>query len=430
VEGGCGTVFKITPSGALTTLHSFCTLPNCTDGALPTAALIQANNGDFYGTTVYGGAHNAGTIFKITSSGELTTLYNFCTLPKCADGSLPSSALILMGGDFYGTTGIGGTSNGPCTIAEGCGTVFKLTPGGKLTTLYSFCSQSNCSDGALPDTAVIQAPNGDLYGTTTQSGAVLAPGGTVFKITPAGQLTTLYTFCSQLYCPDGSVPNSLIRTANGDMYGTTYDGGTYYYGPGGTFFRISPGGTLTTLYNFCSIPGCPDGNNPAALLQAANGELFGEAGGGGATGAGTIFKITAGGTLTTLFNFCAQPNGECTDGGAPNALIQATNGDLYGTTVAGGTRYNGGVIFSLNLGLGPFVALQTTSGEVGAKVTILGTDLAGATSVTFNGTSATFTVNSTGSAITSTVPQGATTGTVQVVTPNGILNSNVVYRVE
>jgi uncharacterized repeat protein (TIGR03803 family) len=425
---GCGTVFKVTPAGKLTTLYSFCTLPNCTDGAVPAAALIQAINGDFYGTTPYGGTHGGGTVFKITASGKLTTLYNFCTLANCADGSFPQAALIqAANGDLFGTTAEGGASNPGCTtLGTGCGTIFKITPNGTLTTLYSFCTLPNCTDGAVPGTALIQAANGDFYGTTELGGLNPSPGGTVFKITPTGTLTTLYSFCSQPNCADGYKPNALLRSTHGDLYGMTVEGG---FTGNGTVFKITANGTLTTLYNICSQSFCTDGTVPASLIQATNGDLYGTTLEGGLMDyAGTLFMITPSGTLTKLYNFCSADQ-NCSDGAGPNALIQATNGDLYGTTAERGAAYNGGTIYSVNVGLGPFVAPKTTSGEAGAKVILLGTDLTGATSVTFNGTPATFTVNSTGFAITATVPVGATTGTVQVVTPNGTLDSNVAYTV-
>jgi uncharacterized repeat protein (TIGR03803 family) len=435
---GCGTVFKIAPRGTLTTIYDFCSLPNCTDGALPGAALIQATNGDLYGTTEYGGTNNGGTVFKITPGGKLTTLYNFCALPNCADGNLPVGALMqASNGDFYGTTSGGEVSNhGKCTANEavGCGTIFKITPGGVLTTLYSFCSQPNCADGAFPSAALVQATNGDLYGTTAGGGPDLYPSGTVFKVTPGGKLTILYSFCSQPLCTDGQLPATpMMQAANGNLYGTTADGGLSGVG---TVFQMTPGGTLTTLYSFCTQDNCADGANPyGALIQATNGNFYGTAQQQGVSqvadeAGGTAFELTPSGVLTTLHTFCST-NANCTDGAYPQgALLQATNGDLYGATVQGGGPYSGGTIFLLNVDLGPFVALETTSGAVGAKVTILGTDLIGASSVTFNGTPATFTVNSTGSAITTTVPAGASTGTVQVVTPNGTLQSNVVYTVK
>jgi len=434
----CGTVFKITPSGKLTTLYTFCSQLDCADGERPVAALIQATNGDFYGVTQYGGTHNGGTIFKITPSGVLTTLYNFCSLANCADGILPVGGLMqASNGDFYGTTsGSLISDNTTCTPAggAGCGTVFKITPAGKLTTLYTFCSQPNCADGAFPSAALMQATNGDLYGTTALEGPNLDSAGTIFKITPTGDLTTLVTLCSQTYCSDGELPVApLLQAANGDLYGTTEHGGI---SGAGTVFQMTLGGTLSTLYTFCSQSlNCGDGGVPlGAVIQGTDGNFYGGTSLFGASNvaegaAGTAFQLTPSGVLTVLHTFCAT-NDDCPDGLSPNgALLQATNGDFYGTTEQGGA-HNGGEIFLLNMGLGPFVALQRSSGVVGAKVTILGTDLIGASSVTFNGTPATFTINAIGTAITATVPQGATTGTVQVVTPNGTLQSNVVYRVE
>src|SRR5208283_2780235 len=188
---GCGTVFKITPGGMLSTLHSF----DGTDGANPFTGLVQATNGDLYGTTGSGGK-GYGTVFKITPSGTVTTLYSFCSQSNCTDGEHPSGLVQATNGDLYGTTATGGVD-----WPYGWGTVFKITPSGTLTTLYSFCSQSKCADGESPGAGLVQATNGDLYGTTYSGGAF--GGGTVFKITPSGTLTTLYSFCSQSNCSDG-----------------------------------------------------------------------------------------------------------------------------------------------------------------------------------------------------------------------------------
>jgi uncharacterized repeat protein (TIGR03803 family) len=440
---GCGTVFKITPAGKLTTLYNFCSLPDCADGALPAAPLMQATNGDLYGTTEYGGTHNGGTVFRITPGGKLTTLYNFCTLANCADGNLPMGALVqATNGDLYGTTSGGEVSSpGACTGTGGvaCGTVFKITPSGALTTLYSFCTLSDCTDGAFPEAALTRASNGDFYGTTAAAGSTLNASGTVFRLTPAGKLTTLYTFCSVIntygVCTDGSYPRApLMQAANGDLYGTTYSGGTSSVG---TVFQMTPAGALTTLYNFCTQGYCVDGGYPeGGLIQATNGNFYGTTSQLGFSevaeaAAGTAFELTPSGVLTILHTFCSTTE-SCVDGASPNgALVQDTNGDIYGTTEIGGKgEYRGGTIFWVNSDLGPFVALQTNSGEVGEKVEILGTDLTSTSNVTFNGAPATFAVNSIGTAISATVPQGATTGSVEVVTPNGTLQSNVVYRVK
>jgi uncharacterized repeat protein (TIGR03803 family) len=412
-----GTVFKITPSGTLTTVYNFCSQSGCMAGK-SIWGLVQATNGDFYGTTFEGGAKgDYGTVFKITPSGTLTTLYSFCSLGyPCADGENPLAGLIqAANGDFYGTTGYGGANAGQYC----CGTIFKITPSGTLTTLYSFCSQSGCADGDVPGAALVQAINLDFYGTTSAGGA--NNGGTVFKITPSGMLTTLYTFCSQdpPYCMDGASPSAaMVQATDGDLYGTTHYGGANGYG---TVFKITPTGTLTTLHSFDFT----DGEYPAGLVQATDGALYGTTYEGGANGDGTVFRITPSGTLTSLYSFCSQSG--CTDGYSPNGLVQATNGDFYGTTFYGGT-YGCGTVFSLSVGLGPFVETRLTAGTVGEVVEILGTDLTGATSVSFNGTTAVFEVLSP-SLITTTVPAGASTGTVQVTTPGGTLSSNVPFRV-
>jgi uncharacterized repeat protein (TIGR03803 family) len=416
--GTSGAIFKITTAGALTTLYSF----SEATGVFPSAGLVEAK-GDFYGTTQQGGAAFGGTVFKITSSGILTTLYSFSN--GGVDGSYPYAGLTLANGNFYGTTESGGINNG----SGGFGTVFKITSAGTLTTLYSFCAQTGCADGANPYAGLVQIAGGNFFGTTASGGA--HGQGTVYEITPSGALTTLYSFCAQTGCADGANPYAgLVQATNGMLYGTTQYGGAKN---GGTVFEITPGGVLTTLYSFCAQSGCTDGANPyAGLVLASNGDLYGTTQYGGTDGWGTMFRITPSGALKTLYSFCSQS--DCADGLFPYAgLLQATNGDFYGTTFGGGAYdlcgYGCGTIFRLSVGLAPFVKTLPTSGKVGADVTILGTELTGATRVSFNGVAATFTVNSTGTAISTTVPAGVTTGTVQVVTPSGTLSSNVPFRV-
>src|ERR1035441_4762895 len=420
----CAATAVVLPARTFTTLHSF----DGTDGGQPRAGLVQATNGDLYGTTGSGGVNNnaecsyfgtgCGTVFKITPSGTLTTLYSFCAQSGCTDGYYPNAGLVqATNGDLYGTTAYGPNCPG---VGPGCGTVFKITPNGALTTLYSFGSQSG--GGTNPTAGLVQASNGDFYGTTLNGGA--GGNGTVFKITPSATLTTLYSFCSQPNCTDGAQPYAgLVQATDGYLYGTTEGSGA---NGGGTVFKMTPSGTLTTLYSFCSQRSCTDGSSPqSALVQATNGDLYGTTGYGG-NGYGTIFKITPSGELTTLYSLCSQS--ACTDGEyLVAALVQDTNGTFYGTTSSGGANGDG-TVFSMSVGLGPFVETQTTSGKVGAAVKILGSDLTGATSVSFNGTAATFTVVSR-YLITTTVPAGATTGKVQVVTPSGTLSSNVPFRV-
>jgi uncharacterized repeat protein (TIGR03803 family) len=409
VNGFGGTVFKITPSGE-PTIFSLGGI------AYPEDGLIQATNGDLYGTTQAGGTNGYGSVFKMSLTGALTTVYSFCSqgaYPNCADGYYPDDKLIqATNGDLYGTTTSGG--------ATGWGTIFRITRNGTLTTLYSFCAQSGCTDGAQPVAGLVQATNGDFYGTTESGGA--NNGGTVFRVTADGALTTLHSFCSQTNCADGSAPSGLIQAANGDLYGTTlYGGASSICGNAGTFFKITPRGRLTTLVSF----DCTYGDQPmSGVIQATDGNFYGTMYLGGASGAGTVIKITPGGEVTMVYSFTGG-----SDGGGPwGGLIQATNGDFYGTTEGGGANNGDGTVFSLSVGLGPFVETQTTSGKIGAEVKILGTNLTGATSVFFNDAEATFKVVSPSEIVTA-VPTGAATGIVEVVTPSGVLNSNVVFTV-
>ena len=428
-----GAVFKITPSGTFTTIYNFCSQSGCSDGKYPLAGLVQATSGYVYGTTAGGGANGGancasypgcGTVFRIAPSGGSTfeTLYSFCVQSGCTDGANPVGTLVkAASGDLYGTTNAGGAN---CVVHGGCGTVFKITPSGTLTTLYSFCPQSGCADGAGLEVGLVQATNGDFYGTTEGGGA---GNGTVFRITPSGTLTMLHSFGGT----DGSTPwAGLVQATSGYLYGTTEIGGA---NGAGTVFRIAPSGgsTFKTLYSFCAQSGCTDGDEPmAGLVQATNGDFYGTTSNAGTNGGGTVFKITPSGKLTTVYSFCAQSG--CTDGFKPLAgLVQATNGNFYGTTFYGGNcggTYGCGTVFSLSVGLGPFVETQPTSSKVGAAVQILGTDLTGATTVPFNSTAAAFTVVSP-TLIATTVPAGATTGTVQVVTPSRTLSSNMPFRV-
>jgi uncharacterized repeat protein (TIGR03803 family) len=439
-----GTAIRVTPAGSVKVLHNFCAQPSCTDGQSPVGALLQATDGFFYGTTSLGGAFNAGTVFKMTLSGKITTLYSFCSQSGCTDGEDPSPGLIQgTDGNLYGEAVNGGAIGGGCG-SYGCGTLFKITPQGTLATLYTFCVQpnSNCTDGELPLGGLIQGSDGNFYGTTESEGnSTTCPNGcgTVFRMTPAGVLTTLYTFCSKQNCADGASPHSgVIEGSDGNFYGTTSQGGIQSCGPYGfgcgTAFKITLGGTLTTLHTFDNTDGA---QVFAGLAQGTDGNFYGTTYSGGANNScfgtcGTIFEMTSAGKLSTLYNFCSQAN--CPDGDNPIAgLVQGTDGKFYGTTYQGGLdsftcTFGCGAVFSVNVGLAPFVEPRPASGAVKAKVVILGTNLTGATSVSFNNTPATFKVVSS-SEITTRVPAGATSGPVKVTTPNGTFTSNVEFHV-
>jgi uncharacterized repeat protein (TIGR03803 family) len=427
--------------------------------------MVQGTDGSFYGTTLAGGANGNGTVFKITLEGTLATLTTLHSFDG-TDGSGPNSLVRAADGAFYGTTLLGPPANLGQGCGNGCGTIFKIAPRGALTTLYSF-------DGTdwMEPYWLVEATNGNFYGLVVSVSGSTNPYGAIFEMTPGGTVTILVTYNGSNQ--GWAYPNQMIRATNGDFYGTTSAGGASTNCPGvpsgcGTVFKMTPGGTLTTLHSFDGT----DGYGAEDLLQAFDGNFYGTTLQGGAnacppfTGCGTFFKITPEGTLTTLYNvepslgyangfalswlvqgsdrnfygatrsgtfFRITPEGTLTTysltvgGTTPSGLLQATDGSFYGTTEGGGTNGDG-TVFSLSVGLDPFVNTLPTSGKVGAAVKILGTNLTGTTSVTFDGTAAVFEVKSS-SLITTTVPATATTGKVEVTTPSGVLSSNAAFLV-
>jgi uncharacterized repeat protein (TIGR03803 family) len=279
-QGGAnstGTVFELTTGGTLTILHSFCSQKNCADGDEPFAPLVQATSGEFYGTTLDGGTKGYGTVFEITSAGTLSTLHSFAY----NDGASPTAGLIqAKNGKFYGTTLYGG--------AKGAGTVFEITAAGKLKTLHSF---AGAADGANPYLGLVQAADGNFYGTTHGGGT--HDRGTVFQITARGKLTTLYSFCSQKKCTDGADPYAgVIQATDWNFYGTTSKGGANNWG---TVFAITAARKLTTLHSFCAQKKCTDGAEPSGgLIQAASGTFYGTTTTGGANEGGTVFSLSVG----------------------------------------------------------------------------------------------------------------------------------------
>jgi len=413
----CGTVFKMTPAGALKTLYTFCSQASCTDGSMPLGSLVQSVDGFFYGVTEFGGAHNSGTIFKINTSGKLTTIYSFCSLANCTDGELPGGGLVrATNGNFYGTTWSGG--------ANDAGTVYRITPTGNLTTIYNFCSLADCTDGYNPLSPLVQATNGNFYGETAEGSGISF--GTIFEISPNGKLTTLFTF----HGTNGSAPvGGLIQAPNGNFYGTTSLGGV---NDGGTVFEITPLGKLTSLYNFCDPKiSCMDGAEPnGPLVRATDGDLYGTTYGnqqGNFISDGTVFQITPTGILTTLYSFCALPN--CADGISPQAgLMQATNGIFYGTT--SGANFTDGTIFSLSTDLEPFVRIEPAFAKEGATVGIFGQGFSSSSVVQFGGVQSTKTRLYGTTFITAKVPVGALTGSLTVTTDGAKLTSNQPFRVK
>lgn len=323
-----GAIFKLTPAGTETVLYSF---DNMTaDGEAPDGSLVQASDGNFYGETGSGGTFGDGTVFKLTTGGTETVLYSFAVdaVGGREDGGDPQGGLIQASdGNFYGTTYVGGTS--------AAGTVFRITPTGTETVLYSFAGGT--TDGSTPQGSLIQASDGNFYGTTVSGGANNV--GTVFKITPDGTETVLYSFAGGI--TDGANPESnLVQASDGNFYGTTYLGGASNMG---TVFKITPDGTETALYSFAG--GTTDGANPqGSLIQAGDGNFYGTATNGGPSNMGVVFEITPGGTETMVYSFA----GGTTDGANPvGSLIQTSDGNFYGTTVYGGPG-GYGEVFALN----------------------------------------------------------------------------------
>jgi uncharacterized repeat protein (TIGR03803 family) len=415
--------------------------------------VAQGRDGNLYSTAPVGGSTGNGAMFMITPGGTLTVPYSFD-----ATGAQPYSGLTLgTDGNFYGTTYNGGSSS--------LGNVLKLTPAGTLTVLHDFAG----SDGSNPYAPPIQGTDGNFYGTTTQY--EITGAGTVYKITPTGKFTMLYSFDGT----HGQNPQApLVQGTDGNFYGTTQAGGA---NSAGVVYKITPSGKLAVIHSF---DGGTHGGHPSGgpLVQGSDGNFYGTAACCGSIGGGVVFKITAAGQFTVLHNINAT-----TDGSNPLAgLVEATDGNFYGTTYGGGSKSDGtifrisptkpyaykviynfdgttgsspqvtllqhttgilygdtstggdisntsdGVFYSLSLGLKPFVSLVSDSGKVGTTVEILGQGFTGTKGVLFNGTAAKFKVSSA-TYLTATVPNGATTGSVTVTTSGSTLTSNRQFRV-
>jgi len=315
-----GAVFELTPSGTETILHSFDV--NGTDGAYPVASLVMYK-GNLYGTTVEGGTDSIyGTVFELkhTTKGWTETILH--SFGASGDGSQPSCALTLdTAGNLYGTTNVGG--------AYSYGTVFELTPSGTEKILWSF---GNGTDGANPVAGVIRDAAGNLYGTTEYGGN--HGYGAVFKLTPSGTETVLHSF--DLNGTDGAYPVARLVMYNGNLYGTTVDGGTY---GDGTVFKLTLAGTETILHNFANND--IDGFNPYAGLTVYKGNLYGTtaSGGGIASSSGTVFEMTPSGSESILHVFGGSPDGAFPYGG----VVFDKSGNLYGTTLDGGVNGFGAV---------------------------------------------------------------------------------------
>ena len=336
-SGGFGTVFRLATGGGLTTLTDFSGNGPGSRGASPDAGLILGGDGNYYGTTRFGGNNDRGTVFRITTAGTLTTLVDFTGNGAVNRGTYPSATLLLgAGGNLYGTTGFGGTNDR--------GTVFRITQAGLLTSLLELSYDGLATRGAQPYATLTLASDGNFYGTTAGGGLNLI--GTIFRVTPDGVMTTLVEFTGDGTSNRGANPNSFLSILGGNFYGATTAGGA---SNNGTLFQMTPGGALTTLVEFTGITGANRGATPSSSLTlGGDGNFYGTTLIGGSNNLGSVFRLTPGGTLTTLVDFTG--NGANNRGSVPYAsLVLGNDGNLYGTTSQGGAT-GVGTIFRMTTG--------------------------------------------------------------------------------
>ncbi len=396
-----GAAFKVDTLGNATLLHSFA---GTADGENPAGGLTLGTDGNFYGTTVLGGTTQSGTIFKMTSSGTVTVLYNFL---GTSDGSFPYAAPLLgSDGALYGTASVGGT---------GDGVVYKITTAGVYKVIYTYDN----THGSYPASTPLLGADGNLYITSILGGSNYC--GSVIKLSTAGVLGSTYNFtCGTT----GAYPvGSLIQGSDGNYYGTTEDGGAY---SNGLLFKLSKAFAFSSIHSFGATT--TEGLYPSAgVVQATDGNYYGVTTQGGTLNDGSIFESTSGNVFSTLFSFNnsanlmpAYPLGE---------MMQHTNGTLYGVTQFGGTS-NFGTVFSLSRSLAKFCALVQYTGKAGNSIEILGQGFTGATKVTFNGLSAASFKIVSDTYLTTVAPTGVTSGNLVVTTPTGTLTSAKIFTVK
>ena len=329
-----GVVYKLDASGQETVLYNF---TGGADGGYPAAGVIRDPAGNLYGTTYAGGAGISGVVYELDTSGQETALYSFT---NGADGGYTTAGVVRdSAGNLYGTTGYGGAAN--------VGVVFKLDASGQETVLYGF---PGAAAGSYPDAGVMRDPTGNLYGTTYDGGA--ANAGVVYKLDTAGQ-TVLYTFTG---LADGGGPYAgVIRDSSGNLFGTTAYGGTGF----GVVYKLDPAGKETVLHTFA---GSDDGAVPyAGVIGDSAGGLYGTTYLGGTAGAGVVYKLDAAGHETVLYSFTGTADGRYPYAG----VIRDSAGNLYGTTISGGTKESG-VVYRLDTSGRETVLYSFTGGADGS----------------------------------------------------------------
>ncbi len=392
-----GTVFQISTKGSGGQLFAF----DGTNGLDPTSGVTLGTDGNFYGTTFFGGAQNDGVLFQLTPSGRYTILHEFT---GGSDGQWPEAPPIQAAdGSLYGST-----LEGPGVTGA---TIYRYSKSGGFSTMLTLSQQqANAIEAPL-----MQASDGSLYGTSYSGGANGCGG--VFVLNTSGALLNTFSFpCSP---GPGSSLGALVQTSDGNFYGTTERGGNR---GNGTIFKMNSKGVFSVLYNFEGP--VADGKYPdGGLVLATDGNFYGSTALGGELGLGTLYEISPTGGYKMLYSF-TPTIGEFVEG----SLVQHTNGKLYGTASAGG-RQGVGTIYSLDLGLGPFIAFVVPAGKPGKTTQILGQGLTGSTGITFNGVPATSFSVVSDTYMTAVVPTEATNGPVVVMTPTGTLTSNVSFHV-
>ncbi len=331
-QGGCGVVFELDATGRETVLYTFL---GGADGAFPWAGVMRDQAGNLYGTTMAGGASNAGVVYRVLASGQQSVIYSFT---GGADGGSPLAGLSYDAtGNFYGTTACGGTgSSSYCqSSGGGAGVVFRVNLSGKETVIYNFTGKS---DGANPWAAVSQDSAGNLYGTTTAggSGACASGCGVVFMLNSSGQEAVLHSFSGGT---DGNTPYAGVTLDGfGNLYGTTVEGGT---GKWGVVFKLDTAGDETVLYNFTDQK---DGGAPrSGVILDANGNLYGTTTDGGAGNDGAVYQLSPAGQETVMFGFPPHADGSFPQ----SSLALDAAGNFYGTTTYGGAS-NEGIVYKLD----------------------------------------------------------------------------------
>ncbi len=339
-----GNVFRMTPSGRITSIYSFCSKANCADGQRPTAGLVLGKDGNLYGVTSEGGGIlNSGIIYKMTLGGKITILYTFCQQTLCNDGNGPTGVSLGSDGKFYGTTSGGG--------AFSSGVLFQVSSTGKFSLLHTFCSRANCADGDIPVFPPHQGTDGNFYGTTNGGGGAALQGGVVYKLTLAGTYSVVKSFCQpSATCDTGFYPTTVVQDATGNLFGTAQNNGSFN---SGTVFEITSANKFKVLHRF-NFDG---GQAPTTgLTLAVDGNFYGvginnadfaSAGSGTisnatpeSAGFGTIFKITPEGVFSSVHTFQDGPSGP---------LFQAADGNLYGVTAGDGST-DFGSVYRLSVG--------------------------------------------------------------------------------